>query len=131
MMKNRVTEAELDVLRRLWQRGEIGIRELVLELYPEGGTSAHATVQKLLDRLAGKGFVDRRAEGRRNLFRALVSRRELIGLRLQDTADALCEGDLSPLLTQLVRSSDLSSEEMQALRHLVESTEAGEGSEEA
>ncbi len=120
-MKNLVTEAELEVLRKLWHRGESGIRELAGELYPEGGASAYATVQKLLDRLGGKGFVDRRAEGRRNIFRALVSRRDLIGLRLQDTADALCEGDMSPLLTQLVRSSDLSREELRELRRLVDS----------
>ena len=119
-MKSRVTEAELEVLRKLWHRGESGIRELAEELYPAGGLSANATVQKLLDRLSAKGFVDRRAEGRRNLFRALVTRGELIRLRLQDTADALCGGDLNPLLTQLVESSGLSEEELSALRGLVD-----------
>jgi BlaI family penicillinase repressor len=118
-LRNRVTEAELEVLRKLWQRGESGIREVAEELYPAGGPSANATVQKLLDRLGAKGFVDRRAEGRRNLFRALVTRRDLIRLRLQDTADALCEGDLNPLLTQLVESSDLSEEQLDALKQLV------------
>jgi predicted transcriptional regulator len=120
-LRNRVTEAELEVLRKLWQRGETGIRELAEELYPVGGASANATVQKLLDRLAAKGFVDRRAEGRRNVFRPLVTRRELIRLRLQDTADALCEGDLNPLLTQLVESSNLTDEELATLRQLVDS----------
>jgi predicted transcriptional regulator len=126
-LKSRVTEAELEVLRKLWQRGESGIRELAEELYPEGGVSANATVQKLLDRLAGKGFVDRRAEGRRNLFRALVTRSDLIRLRLLDPADALCEGDLNPLLTQLVESSGLSDEELGVLKRLVDSDGQNEG----
>lgn len=130
MPRERVTDAELAVLQLLWSRPEAGIRELTDALYPDGGTSAYATVQKLLDRLRSKGFVDRRPAGRRNLFRPLVSRSELIVRRLQDTADALCDGALSPLLTHLVEASDLDDSEVSELRRLVDemaSPGAGEG----
>ena len=120
MPHERVTEAELSIMQLLWSRREAGIRELTDTLYPDGGTSAYATVQKLLDRLQGKGFVDRRPSGRRNLFRPVVSRSELIVRRLQDTADALCDGALSPLLTHLVQASDLDDSELSELRKLVE-----------
>lgn len=120
MPRERVTEAELAVLQLLWNRSEAGIRELTDALYPDGGTSAYATVQKLLDRLQSKGFVDRRLSGRRNLFRPLVSRSELIVRRLQETADALCDGALSPLLTHLVQASDLDDSEVSELRRLVD-----------
>lgn len=120
MPRERVTEAELSIMRLLWEQREAGIRELTDTLYPDGGNSAYATVQKLLDRLRDKGFVDRRPSGRRNLFRPLVSRSEMIVRRLQETADALCDGALSPLLTHLVEASDLDDEEVGRLRKLVD-----------
>ncbi len=115
-----VTDAELAILRLLWQRGPSTIRQLTAELYPEGGTSAYATVQKLLDRLAGKDCVSRQAAGRANVFSATVGRGDLIGRRLQDIADTLCDGALSPLLTHLVSRSRLDEGELSALRQLVD-----------
>ncbi len=115
-----VTEAELGVLKALWRRGAATIRELTSELYPEGGTSHYATVQKLLERLAGKGCVSREPRGRANVYRAAVGRGELISRRLQATADSLCQGSLTPLLTHLVGSARLSPEDLATLRELVE-----------
>jgi len=115
-----VTDSELDVLRVLWEVGPATIRALTDRLYPGGGASEYATVQKLLERLEGKGHVARRAEGRPHVFRATVQREELVARRLRDTADALCDGSLSPLLTQLVHAGALSREELRELRRLVD-----------
>ena len=122
----RVTDAELAVLRLLWRQGPSTIRQLTAELYPDGGTSAYATVQKLLDRLSAKGCVSREAAGRANVFTAEVGRADLIGRRLQDIADTFCDGALSPLLTHLVTRSSLSAEETSELRRLVEELDSGE-----
>ncbi len=115
-----VTDAELDVLRALWDVGPATIRALTDRLYPSGGTSEYATVQKLLERLEGKRLVARRAEGRQNVFRATVQREELVARRLRDTADELCDGSLTPLITQLVRAGRLSREELRELRRMVD-----------
>jgi predicted transcriptional regulator len=115
-----VTDAELDVLRALWEAGPATIRVLTDRLYPNGGTSEYATVQKLLERLEGKGHVARRSEGRQNVFRATVRREELVARRLRDTADQLCDGSLTPLITQLVSAGRLSREELRELRRVVE-----------
>ena len=115
-----VTEAELAVLRRLWERGPATIRQLVEDVYGQDGTSAYATVQKLLDRLEAKGFVARDRSGAVHVFRAAVERDELIGRRLRAVADTLCGGSLTPLLTHLVQGRRLSDQQRQALRALVE-----------
>jgi len=114
-----VTDAELAVLKVLWERGAATVREITEELYPAGDASALATVQKLLDRLAAKACVNRRAAGRANVFRASVAREELIAHRLRETAERLCEGSLTPLLTQLVNSKRLSDDDLAELRRLV------------
>ncbi len=116
-----VTDAELAVLKQLWRRGAATIRELTEDLYPDGGTSHYATVQKLLDRLEKKGCASRRQRGRLNVFQAAIERRELISRRLQATADSLCEGSLTPLLTHLVDAAPLAPNDVSALRRLVDS----------
>ena len=115
-----VTDAELDVLRALWDIGPATIRALSDRLYPSGGTSEYATVQKLLERLEGKGHVARTAEGRQNVYHATVEREELVARRLRETAEELCDGSLTPLITQLVSAGKLSREELRELRRVVD-----------
>jgi predicted transcriptional regulator len=115
-----VTEAELGVLEVLWKRGPSTIRELADRLYPRGGVAHYATVQKLLERLESKGHVRRRRGRRANVYSPALDRGELIARRLRETADRLCGGSLTPLLTHLVDRARLSRAELQALRELVE-----------
>ena len=120
-----VTDAELEVLKFLWEAGPSTIRQLVDRLYPGGGAAHYATVQKLLERLESKHHVRRRLKERVNVYAAVVGRQDLIWKRLRETADRLCEGSLTPLLTQLVGSSRLSGEELRELRRLVDRAGAG------
>lgn len=94
-----VTDAELAVLRTLWEVGPCTIRVVAARLYPPGGgASCHATVQKLLERLEAKGFVRRRRAGACYAFRACVGREELIRRRLRKLAEELCGGDVGALI---------------------------------
>jgi BlaI family transcriptional regulator, penicillinase repressor len=115
-----VTDAELEVLRALWELGPATIRTLADRLYPNGAASEYATVQKLLERLGDKGHVSHRSEGRQNVFEARVGRDDLLAKRLRDTAEQLCDGSLTPLLTHLVSSARLSPGELRELRRLVD-----------
>ena len=89
-------------------------------LYPGGATAHYATVQKLLERLRSKECVDRSPQGRGHVYQARIARSELIASQLRATADKLCEGSLTPLLTHLARSDELSADELSQLRELVE-----------
>jgi predicted transcriptional regulator len=115
-----VTDAELAVLQALWEHGPSTIRELTDLLYPGGTTSQYATVGKLLERLEHKACVHREQQGRVNSYTALIDRDQLIANRLRATADRLCKGSLTPLLTQLVSSADLTREDLDSLRALVD-----------
>lgn len=115
-----VTEAELAILQRMWDQGAVTVRQLTDELYPDGGGSEYATVQKLLQRLASKKYVVRNRDVWPHLFETTVGRDELIGRRLQTTADQLCDGSLQPLLTTLVKSDKLSAKDRKSLRGLLD-----------
>jgi len=116
----RISETELALLRLLWKGGSSTIRELTDRLYPGGGHSQYATVQSLLDRLEAKNCVRREKRGRVNVFTATVSRGDLLSHRLRDLADSLCDGSLAPLLSHLVRVSDPTPAEVDALEHLID-----------
>jgi predicted transcriptional regulator len=115
-----VTDAELLVLRALWQDGPSTIRALADRLYPGGGASEYATVQKLLERLEAKDHVSRKAEGRQHVFRARVRREDLLARRLREAAAQLSDGSLTPVITHLVGAARLSREELRDLRRLVD-----------
>jgi predicted transcriptional regulator len=115
-----VTDMELAILQQLWERGAQTIRQLTDALYPRGSAAQYATVQKLLDRLEVKRCVSRDRSGSAHVFRAAVRREDLIGRRLQDMAEKLCGGSLTPLLTHLVRARHLSPRDRQALRELID-----------
>jgi BlaI family transcriptional regulator, penicillinase repressor len=77
-------------------------------------------VQKLLERLQAKGFVAAGPPGEVRTFAAAVSREELVGRRLRDVADRLCEGSLTALVSNLVRSEPLSRKELRELSDLLD-----------
>ncbi len=115
-----ITNAELAVLRTLWDRGMATIRQLTDTLYPGGGAAQYATVQKLLERMEAKAYVKRDRSQFVHQFEALLDRDQLIGRRLRSLVETLCDGSLTPLLTHLARAGDLSSEDRQALRAIIE-----------
>jgi BlaI family transcriptional regulator, penicillinase repressor len=114
-----VTDAELAVLQVLWENGPSTRRQLTDAIYPGGGPAHYTTVQKLLERLEDKGHVAKERGGGVLTFAATVAREELINRRLQDVAEKLCGGSLTPLLMNLVRSQPLTPGELRELQDLV------------
>ena len=78
-----VTEAELAVLRTLWDRGPASVRVITADLAERGSPAQAATVQKLLERLEDKGWVIRDRTGPVQRFAATADRDDLIGRRLR------------------------------------------------
>lgn len=115
-----VTEAELSVLQVLWQHGPLTIRAIAEILEPERVDGYYSTVKKLLERLDAKGFVQREAHGIAFLYEAAIDRDDLVGRRLQEVAETLCEGSLTPLLTQLAQHHDLNKKQQKALMDLID-----------
>jgi predicted transcriptional regulator len=114
-----VTDAELRVLEALWDLGPSTIRKLTDHVYPGGGQSSYATVQKLLDRLEDAGCVARDRSAMTHVFVAAVTRDELIGGQLRAVAERLCGGSVAPLLTHLLKTEALSEAERTELRRLL------------
>ena len=115
-----VTEAELSVLQVLWQQGPATIRAITEILEPKRTDAYYSTVKKLLERLETKEFVNREPAGIAFIYQAAVERDKLVGRRLQEVAETLCEGSLTPLLTQLAQHHDLNRKQQKVLMDLID-----------
>src|SRR5205809_5698530 len=116
-----VTDTELAILQILWDQGSSTRRQITDILYPRGGPAQYATVQKLLERLEAKGFVATKNRGQGVLnFTVSVDRDELISRKLQEMAEKLCGGSMTPLLMNLVRAQPLTDRQPDELRSFVE-----------
>ena len=121
-----VTAAELAILEKLWEHNSASVKQLSQWLYGAATPSDVATVQKLLARLETKGYVDRDRDEWPHLFFAKTPREDLISQRLQATADELCDGTMSTLLTHLVQSQKFNSRQRQRLKKLLDDMDADE-----
>lgn len=115
-----VSEAELEVLKVLWEHGPGTVREVNRVLHGQGRRWAYTTVQTLLQRLEAKECVRSTRGGPAHVYEAAVSREALLTQRLQDLADQLCDGTSSPLLLALVEGGKFTAEEIRQFRRLLD-----------
>lgn len=116
----RLTEAQFSVLEALWRDGPQTIRQLTATLYPSQTTSDYGTVQKLLEQLEEKGCARRDRSAMAHVFQATAERGDLIDSQLQDMAERLCDGSLTPVLIHLVEGARLSKGDRDTLRRLLD-----------
>lgn len=121
-----VSDAELEILKVLWDLGEGTVRDVLREAAEQRRDWAYTTAQTLLTRLQEKGFVASEKRGRAHHFRPTVSRDELLGQGLEDLAERVCDGASLPLLLNLVQRTRFSPEELKRFRELLDGLEPGE-----
>jgi BlaI family transcriptional regulator, penicillinase repressor len=123
-----LSEAEREVLRVLWDHGARTVREINEVLKQRGRCWAYTTVATLLQRLAVKQYVVSDPSAVPHVYRAVVSRDEMLERRLQEAADELCDGRAAPLVLALVQGNRFSAEELARLRRLLDEAAAGSSS---
>ena len=115
-----VSDAELEVLKVLWSAGPATVRGVAAALKKQRRRLAYNTVLTLLSRLRDKGYVDTDRRDTAHVFRPVVSRDDLLGSSLTALAERVCDGTASPLVLALVRDHQLSAEEIDDLRKLLD-----------
>ena len=112
--------SELAVMELLWRKGRLTARQILELLYPDTTRPQHGTVQRLLQRLAGKGFVVRDRSLGVNLYSPAISRESYASAQLELLADRLTQGSLVPMITRLVEDNKLPRAEIDKLRRILE-----------
>jgi BlaI family penicillinase repressor len=119
------TDAELRILRVLWERGPSTVREVHDRLNVERETG-YTTVLKFLQIMLEKGLVERDDAQRTHVYRAAVepdeTRRELV----EDLADRAFGGSAMRLVMQALSAKPASAEELAQVRRLLDELERGD-----
>ncbi|HAQ34613.1 MAG: MarR family transcriptional regulator [Maricaulis sp.] len=118
-------EAEQRIMRVLWEKGEASVRE-VTEALKDSHGAAYTTVLTQLRILTEKGYVIPRQEGRAFIYRPLVSRSEARSQALKQLLGQFFEGSPEALAQHLMKDTDLSIDELAAIRQRIEDADGEE-----
>lgn len=123
MSPSPLANAELALMELLWEEDRLTSRALRERLYPGAGKAQNGTVQKLLQRLEEKGYVERDRGLPVHFFSAAVTRDAYAGGQLETLAEKLTGGSLAPLITHLMAERKLPPEEIARLRRILDGSE--------
>ena len=113
------TELELLILKILWGRSPLPVREIRLELADRGRELAHTSVITTLGVMVRKRYLRRSKQGNAYLFTPAVTREEVSEGMLSDIVNRVFDGSPTALMASLFNTSDVDSREIKELRRLI------------
>ena len=115
-----VSDSEREVLHVLWDGGPLAVRDVQEGLAARRLIWQRSTVITLLQRLEKKGYVASDRSQHAFIFRAIVTRDQLVRQRLQEVADELYQGASAPMLLAFAQQETLTAKELSELRQLID-----------
>ena len=120
----RPTDAELEILRVLWEAGQATVRE-VQERLEARRASGYTTVLKQLQIMTEKGLVERDESGRAHVYRPSVSREATESQLVGDLLDRAFGGSAARLVMRALAAKPASEREIGEIRRLLARVQAG------
>jgi BlaI family transcriptional regulator, penicillinase repressor len=121
MPTNPLTTGELDVIRILWEHGELKPAQ-IQSRFPR--PIKNAALRSYLSILLEKGHVTRRQVGKAYFYKAKTKRESVFFCTLKEIINSYCEGSPQSLVMALIKSERLSEEELLRLKRLAEEEES-------
>ena len=120
----RPTDAELEILRVLWQRGASTVRD-VFDALSKTKPIGYTTVLKFMQIMAEKGLVRRDEEQRAHVYSAMVPQVETQRQMVRDLLRRAFDDSASQLVMQALASKKTSPEELAEIRRLLAAYDRG------
>lgn len=118
----RPTEAELAILRVLWDRGPSTVREVTEALQDERGTG-YTTALKLLQIMTDKGLVQRDESSRAHAYEAVASAESTQRQLVSDLLERAFGGSARQLVLQALSAKRASRDELAEIRRMLDEFE--------
>jgi len=115
----RPTDAELSILRVLWERGPSTVRQ-VHEILSRERPTAYTTALKLLQIMTDKGLVRRDETDRSHIYHPRLSEDQTQRQLVRDLLDRAFGGSSSKLVMQALATKRASAEELGEIRRLID-----------
>ncbi len=120
----RPTDAELAILRVLWERGPSTVRQ-VHEVLGRERPTAYTTALKLLQIMTEKGLVERDDSRRPQVYRARLSEEQTQRQLVSDLLDRAFGGSAKQLVLQALATREAPEKELAEIETLLEKIEGG------
>ena len=121
-----LSPSETEILRLVWELKTASVQE-VADALPETRSIGYATVQTLLRRLEKKGYVKHDVKGKAHLFYPVAKQEEVIGSAVSAFVDKLFGGDAVPLVHYLAKHGEISKDDIESLKKLIDNSEKKAG----
>ena len=113
------TDAELAILRILWDRGPSTVRQ-VHDILANDRQAAYTTALKLLQIMTEKGLVERDERDRTHIYRARLSEEVTQRQLLRDLLERAFGGSSGKLVMQALATKRASAEELRDIRKAID-----------
>lgn len=117
-LRRKPTDAELAILRVLWDRGPSTVREVAEAL---GRQTGYTTVLKLMQIMTEKKLLLRDESERTHVYRPAYSEDQTQQHLVSDLISRAFDGSAAKLVLQALASGKASPEELEEIRKLLES----------
>jgi len=116
----RPTDAELAILRVLWERGPCTVRQVHEALATRERPTAYTTALKLLQIMTDKGLVRRDDTDRTHVYAPRLSEEQTQRQLVRDLLERAFGGSASKLVMQALNAKRATDEELGEIRRLIE-----------
>ena len=121
----RPTDAELAILRVLWERGPSTVRQ-VHESMSRERPAAYTTALKMLQIMTEKGLVRRDESDRSHIYHARLTEEQTQRQLVRDLLDRAFGGSASKMVMQALATRRASAEELTEIRKLIDGRDGRE-----
>jgi predicted transcriptional regulator len=117
-----LTEAELRLMKILWERGESSVSDLAATLPPKQAL-AYTSILTTIKILENKGYVTHRKEGRAFLYTPLIEEDEASNTAVRHILKRFFNNSREQLLVSVLGDGDISPEELKRLKQRIAEAE--------
>ena len=114
----RPTDAELAILRVLWERGASTVRQVYEALATR--ETGYTTTLKLMQIMADKGLVKRNETARTHVYSAIAGQEQTQRQLVQDLVDRAFGGSAAQLVLRALSADAASDDELKEIRRLID-----------
>ena len=114
-----ISDSEWNVMKVVWESGPLTAGQIVQRMASQSDWHPR-TIKTLLSRLVKKGAVAMEEDGKRFLYRAKVTREACRRYETRSFLSRVFDGAVAPALVHFLKQSDLSREEIEELKKILE-----------
>lgn len=116
------TNSELEILQVIWQHGPSSVRFINEEMNRRKQVG-YTTTLKIMQIMTEKGLLERKEEGRKHIYSAVIQEQETRNLLLGRFLDTTFQGSAMKMVMQALGNHKASPEEIEELKTLIEKLE--------